>query len=68
MKNAGPHASQTTKNAPKLGRDDFGRSVPGFLGRSNVPTAEARSYGSWNRKVGPDGKSTPISLPEAGSK
>ena len=68
MKPASAKASKSSKSAPKLGRDDYGRSVPGFLGRGNAPTAEARSYGSWNRKIGPDEKSTAISLPEGGSK
>ncbi len=63
---AGPKKGKGTKSAPKLGRDEYGRSVPGFLGRGNAPTAEARSYASWNRKTGPDGSSTPISLPNAG--
>lgn len=65
MKPAGPKAS---KGPAKLGRDDYGRSVPGFLGRGGAPKAEARSYASWNRKEGPDGSSTKISLPEKGAK
>lgn len=68
MMKAGPTAAKSDKNAPKLGRDDQGRSVPGFLGRGNPPTAEARSYGSWNRKTGPDNRSTAIPLPEGGGK
>lgn len=61
-----PASGKATKGPAKLGRDEYGRSVPGFLGRGDAPTAEARSYGSWNRKEGPDDKSTVISLPEKG--
>jgi len=54
------------KGKAKLGKDDYGRSVPGFLGRGGVQKAEARSYASWNRKEGPSKSSTVISLPEKG--
>lgn len=53
------------KYGGKLGKDDHGRSVPGFLGRTPVKKAEARSYASWNRKDGPDSRSTKISLPNS---
>ena len=48
----------------QLNKDPGQREVPGFTKRSNVPTAQARSYASWNRKIGPDGRSTPIPLPD----
>lgn len=49
------------KYGGELGKDNI--QTPGFLGRSGAPTAEARSYASWNQKKGPDGSSTKISLP-----
>lgn len=36
---------------------------PGFLGRGGVKTVEAKTYASWNKKSGPDNRSTKISLP-----
>lgn len=52
------------KYGGELGKDNI--QTPGFLGRGGAPTAEARSYASWNQKKGPDGSSTKIPLPSAG--
>lgn len=54
------------KGKSKLSKDPGCRSVPGFLERSNVPRADARSYAQWNKKDGPDARSTEISLPSSG--
>ena len=47
----------------QLQKDPGGHQVPGFLGRTSAPKAQARSYASWNRKTGPDNRSTKIPLP-----
>ena len=57
-------AGKEGKYGGHLGKNAYGRSVPGFLERGSVPKAEARSYASWNQKKGPDSKSTVISLPD----
>ena len=55
-----------TSGKGALGKDPYGRSVPGFLADTPVPTAEARSYANWNKRVGPSKSSRPISLPSGG--
>ena len=48
----------------ELGKDSGKRRVPGFLGRSSIPTVDARKgYTEGENKFGPGGKGRPISLP-----
>lgn len=48
----------------QLQRDAGKHSVPGFLEKSSVPTAQAGSYANWDKRTGASEKGRTITLPK----
>lgn len=54
------------KGKSELPRDAGKHQVPGFLGREKVKTTQGRTGYTEEKKLGPGGKGTKISLPKGG--